>query len=190
MAERRVLSKKTRFEIFKRDKFTCQYCGRMAPDVILEVDHIKPVAKGGKNDLLNLITSCRDCNRGKRDNILSDDVEIKKQQAQLLDLADKREQLKMMVEWKRELLESQKEQIEAINNLIESITGMVLTESGKQNMVKYLNRFSFEEVWEATKISFGKYFDGSWSDSIAQKTFKQSLDKIGGICFNKQRAGE
>ncbi len=65
MADRKPISKKTRFEVFKRDKFTCQYCGRMSPDVILEVDHIKPVADGGTNKLINLITSCRDCNRGK-----------------------------------------------------------------------------------------------------------------------------
>ena len=65
MAERKALSKKTRFEIFKRDLFTCQYCGATPPDVVLEVDHIMPVAGGGTNDEMNLITSCVDCNRGK-----------------------------------------------------------------------------------------------------------------------------
>jgi len=43
--ERKAISKKLRFEVYKRDKFTCQYCGRKAPDVILEIDHINPVAK-------------------------------------------------------------------------------------------------------------------------------------------------
>lgn len=63
---RRVaISKRTRFEVFKRDKFTCQYCGKHPPEVILEVDHITPVAEGGTNEEANLITSCRDCNRGK-----------------------------------------------------------------------------------------------------------------------------
>lgn len=46
MAERKTISKKTRFEVFKRDSFTCQYCGRTAPDVILEIDHINPVNNG------------------------------------------------------------------------------------------------------------------------------------------------
>ncbi len=63
--KRKGLSKKLRFEVFKRDGFTCQYCGRSAPDVILEVDHIKSVKNGGDNDIMNLITSCFDCNRGK-----------------------------------------------------------------------------------------------------------------------------
>lgn len=58
MAKRTPIPKSTRFEVFKRDKFTCQYCGATAPNVILEVDHIKPVSKGGSNDLLNLVTAC------------------------------------------------------------------------------------------------------------------------------------
>ncbi|WP_446008353.1 HNH endonuclease [Candidatus Electrothrix sp.] len=62
MSNRKSLSKKLRFEVFKRDSFTCQYCGKVAPNVILEVDHIEPVSKGGSNELLNLITSCYDCN--------------------------------------------------------------------------------------------------------------------------------
>ena len=66
------IGKTKRFEIFKRDSFTCRYCGRRPPEVVLEVDHIEPVAKGGTDEDLNLITSCFDCNRGKRDRRLSD----------------------------------------------------------------------------------------------------------------------
>jgi 5-methylcytosine-specific restriction endonuclease McrA len=65
---RTPISKTLRFSVFKRDSFTCQYCGKMAPDVILEVDHINPVSKNGSGDILNLITSCYDCNRGKGQN--------------------------------------------------------------------------------------------------------------------------
>ena len=43
MAKRKGISKKTRFDVFKRDSFTCQYCGKSAPDVVLQVDHINPV---------------------------------------------------------------------------------------------------------------------------------------------------
>ena len=80
MAEKRKsISKKVRFEVFKRDKFTCQYCGKSAPDVVLEVDHIKPVSKGGNNSMLNLVTACFECNRGKTNTELSDDTVVKKQ---------------------------------------------------------------------------------------------------------------
>jgi 5-methylcytosine-specific restriction endonuclease McrA len=59
MNEREPIGKKLRFEVFKRDSFICQYCGARAPDVLLHADHIKPVADGGKTDVLNLITACQ-----------------------------------------------------------------------------------------------------------------------------------
>jgi hypothetical protein len=62
---RKPISKRTRFEVFKRDGFKCGYCGATPPGAFLEVDHINPVALGGDNDPNNLITACQDCNRGK-----------------------------------------------------------------------------------------------------------------------------
>lgn len=67
-----AVSKSTRFEVFARDSFTCQYCGMRPPDVVLECDHIHPVSKGGGDEIVNLITSCYDCNRGKRAKVISE----------------------------------------------------------------------------------------------------------------------
>ena len=67
-----AVGKKRRFEVFKRDAFTCAYCGRKPPTVTLEVDHIIPVAEGGGDDYENLATSCFDCNRGKSAGLLDD----------------------------------------------------------------------------------------------------------------------
>lgn len=69
--KRKPISKKMRFEIFKRDGFKCQYCGAHPPGVLLHVDHIHPVAEGGSNEEENLITSCQECNIGKGANLLS-----------------------------------------------------------------------------------------------------------------------
>jgi hypothetical protein len=55
----------TRWRILERDRFTCQYCGQRAPDVILHVDHKAPVSEGGSDDDDNLVTSCWACNVGK-----------------------------------------------------------------------------------------------------------------------------
>jgi 5-methylcytosine-specific restriction endonuclease McrA len=63
--KRRALSKKTRFEVFKRDRFACQYCGAHPPGVLLHVDHVVAVAEGGTNDMDNLVTACEPCNLGK-----------------------------------------------------------------------------------------------------------------------------
>ena len=92
MSERKSISKKIRFEVFKRDSFTCQYCGKKPPEVMLEIDHLKPVSKNGTNDINNLVTSCFDCNRGKSN------IELKQLpnslQANLEVLQEKEEQLK------------------------------------------------------------------------------------------------
>lgn len=89
-----AIGKKTRFEIFKRDVFACQYCGRIPPSVILEVDHVHPVSKGGTDDPLNLTTSCFDCNRGKSSNELS--IKMPDRELVLIQEKERSEQTKQL----------------------------------------------------------------------------------------------
>lgn len=66
-------SYKLRFEVFKRDGFRCQYCGRSPKNdetVVLHLDHIHPKSKGGATTKDNLITSCLECNIGKGNRLL------------------------------------------------------------------------------------------------------------------------
>lgn len=59
------MGKRLRFTILTRDGFRCRYCGATGGAVVLHVDHVVPVSRGGTNDEKNLVTSCRDCNLGK-----------------------------------------------------------------------------------------------------------------------------
>lgn len=59
------VTKRTRYEVLKRDSHTCRYCGGAAPDVKLTVDHVLPTALGGSDAPDNLVAACRDCNAGK-----------------------------------------------------------------------------------------------------------------------------
>lgn len=154
MAKREPITKKMRFEVFKRDKFTCQYCGRMAPDVILEVDHIKPVAAGGKTEMINLVTSCRDCNRGKGKRELSDDTAIKKQQAQLKELVDKNEQLEMIIQWKNELLALGDKEVGIICDYIHETYNCTVHEPGRDKIKVWLKKYSVEELISAIDDAF------------------------------------
>lgn len=60
-----AVSRRLRFEILRRDNYTCRYCGAKPPDTELRVDHVKPVALGGKDVPENLVTACHPCNAGK-----------------------------------------------------------------------------------------------------------------------------
>lgn len=181
MADRKPLSKKIRFEVFKRDKFTCQYCGRMAPDVVLQVDHIKPVSKGGKNDILNLVTSCADCNNGKSNIELSDDSIVRKQQAQLKNIADRKEQLEMLIKWRDELDVLNSIEVNYIIETFERKTGFNLKDHHKRFVKKWLSEFSLNEILDAVNISVNTYYIGSYSST------EESFSKIPGICFNQRK---
>lgn len=173
--KRTPLSKTVRFEVFKRDKFSCQYCGRSAPDVILEVDHIVPVSKGGGNDLMNLITSCQDCNRGKTNRRLDDDTAIRKQKKQLDDLQERREQLEMMLKWRKALRDQIESEIDAISDIYWDYLEKKLTDTGRNIVHKQIVRFGFDEVYKATEYAILKYGDDV------------DVESIGGICFNRMR---
>jgi hypothetical protein len=59
-----------RNEVFERDDYTCRYCGARGGK--LECDHVVPVSRGGGNEPSNLATACFQCNRSKRDKLLSE----------------------------------------------------------------------------------------------------------------------
>jgi DNA-binding NarL/FixJ family response regulator len=84
---------KLRWKILERDKYTCQYCGQSAPNVVLEVDHKLSLADGGTDNEDNLVTSCWACNRGKsglRQSIVLKRARINKR---IIDLPDRQSEI-------------------------------------------------------------------------------------------------
>lgn len=72
--QRRLMTKKMRESIKKRDHFTCCQCGNSItkePNLLLEIDHIIPVSKGGYTTEENLQTLCWKCNRSKSNKIIA-----------------------------------------------------------------------------------------------------------------------
>lgn len=156
--ERKSLSKKVRFEVFKRDSFTCQYCGKAAPDVVLHIDHIQPVSKDGEDDITNLITSCFDCNMGKSDRELSDNAVIQKRKKQLDDLQERRDQLDMMVSWQRGLIDIEEQETTAAMEFVNHLwLGRKLNELGNVQVKKLVKRFGLKEFLECSRISADQY---------------------------------
>ena len=72
--QRTLMTKKLREFIKSRDNFTCCNCGNsvyIEPNLLLEIDHIIPVAKGGRTVEDNLQTLCWKCNRAKSDKMIN-----------------------------------------------------------------------------------------------------------------------
>lgn len=169
--KRKAISKRMRFEVLKRDMFTCQYCGKQPPDTVLHMDHIKPVSKGGKNTVLNLVTSCVDCNLGKSNVELSDDSAVKKQHKQLSEMAEKKAQISMMIEWRESLLESDELLTKSLEKLINkylSEDNKTVSESGVPLIRKAIKKHGYQKAVDAIEslYSSGKDFTSNWDSAI------------------------
>ena len=57
----------SRRNIFKRDRFTCQYCGAQPGSEELTLDHVVPRALGGESCWENCVLACLACNKRKAD---------------------------------------------------------------------------------------------------------------------------
>ena len=55
----------TRFNVFLRDRFSCQYCGNKFPTQELTFDHLVPRSRGGTTNWKNVVTACSRCNLKK-----------------------------------------------------------------------------------------------------------------------------
>jgi HNH endonuclease len=52
-------------KLFKRDRYTCAYCGGVFPEHELEREHIVPSSRGGRDTWMNVVSACRPCNQLK-----------------------------------------------------------------------------------------------------------------------------
>lgn len=178
---RKAVGKKLRFEVFKRDGFTCQYCGQSAPTVVLQVDHIRPVSDGGSNDLMNLVTSCAACNSGKSDRLLSDASAVQRQRAQLAELHQRREQLDMMLEWRDGLRQIADDEVSAVLNEIARLTGGILSlnERGKATARKLIEKHGLDKVLDALEATCLRYLVWADDGSATKESFETAWRQVG-----------
>jgi hypothetical protein len=180
------LSKSVRFEVFARDGFTCQYCGRRPPDVVLECDHIHPQSKGGKNDLTNLITSCFDCNRGKSAKVISEvaprpdaDLAFLKTQQEIAEV--------------QRFLEAKKRQDELNDQLCDALRDLWCQSLTPKNepsnflLLPWIAQYGAEEIAEAIKIATLPYLRGQF---YGCDEFRKLVKYIGAVMRNRKKEPE
>jgi len=143
--KRRGISKTLRMEVFKRDAFKCVYCGKKPEDgAVLEIDHLTPVAKGGKDDIFNLVTSCLDCNRGKGAKELSDQTALEKQRNEMERLNKRLNHLKGLKQWRDELSKLEDSEIDFFVSEMEAAYNVSLTELGIKKAKKMVRKYTLE----------------------------------------------
>lgn len=161
-----------RFKVLMRDGFKCRYCGKSADEKELEVDHIIPRSRGGSSDLSNLVTSCFECNRGKRDKSLiteTPEVEIS-------------EQTKIALEaYKKKVQEEDATRV-FINYFLKRIPHEHNLNAYELRMFRDYNRkFHPDILFEAIDIAIEKYIP----EKAFDKDYYLAIKKIGGISHNK-----
>lgn len=173
------ISKRIRFEVFKRDGFKCAYCGDEPPKALLEVDHIQPKSKKGEDDINNLITACFDCNRGKSNITLS---EVPQKLVDNMEVIEEREmQLKEYNKLLRKIKTRLQRQINKVEKIfIETFSSREFTGHFKRGSLKnFLKKLPISEVQEAMEIACERV-----------TTPDRAIKYFCGICWNKIRAKE
>jgi hypothetical protein len=168
------ITKKLRFEVFKRDGFACQYCGKTPPDVTLEVDHIKPRSKKGGDEINNLITACFDCNRGKTN------IELKKIPNSLVENAEiikeKEAQYSEYCKLLKKVESRISKEIQKVDDVFsEFFPEMTMSEKFKTSSVRmFLKKLTIYDVLDSMQIAASRINDP-----------EDALKYFCGICWNK-----
>jgi hypothetical protein len=189
---RKAIPKRLRFEIFKRDHFQCVYCGRTPPVVVLEVDHMDPVAAGGTNDPSNLFTACEACNAGKSDRPLGEALPHVRAE-DTARLAEKVEQMRAFREWRAKYDDELKIELNQVwQGWIDAFGGYVDDEGTYRSdrvsfptdkvMLGYL-QLPMSEILDAIGIAeWKKRKDGLYSDTVVRYFY--------GVLRNKARKAD
>lgn len=178
-AKRKAISKKVRFEVFKRDSFTCQYCGAHPPQAVLHVDHIVPVAEGGGNEDTNLVTACDRCNLGKAANSLdSIPVSLSDRAAEVVEREAQLRGYSAVMAAQRERIED--DCWEVANIFVEQFRDQGIRKDWFQSIRQFVERIGVHECIRAMEIA------------TARKPFSKSqcFRYFCGVCWNIVRDGD
>lgn len=174
MTKRKAISKRVRFEVFKRDGFTCQYCGAHPPGVILHADHVVAVASGGETSMDNLVTACEPCNLGKGARSLDSVPQSLAEKA--AQVAEREAQLagyQAILEARRERIEGELWRVAEVIDPGSSKDGM--DRRWTSSIRRFIERLGLHVVLDSAEIARGKYPYGG----------KRTFLYFCGICWQK-----
>jgi hypothetical protein len=179
IGQRKGLSKRLRFEVFKRDGFTCMYCGAHPPDALLECDHIDPVAAGGANNMDNLVTACFACNRGKSDVPLSSVPEsLSERAARGLEQEAQIAGYEAVMKERRMRLEADAEQI--LDYFCDAHGRDGVPKADFTSMKRFVGKLGLDATLEAAEIGCNRF----------RFSYRKAFLYFCGVCWRKIRGPE
>ena len=96
MYRRRRTPRFSKYNVYLRDMFTCQYCLTPFSKALLTVDHVVPISKGGKTNWTNIVTACGPCN-SRKGNSLTPRPKKMPYQPDYFELANNRKELEFEI---------------------------------------------------------------------------------------------
>lgn len=169
-----------RFDVFKRDNFTCRYCGRRTPEAILQVDHVIPRSAGGPDELYNLVTSCAQCNLGKGARLLRDlpeDLDIADRAAAL---AEQERQILELRYWEQQRKDREDAELDQLEQLW-PFEGHGRTHWARSSVLQFLRKLGYAEVAEIVEYV---------ADQAHLSTESRAWLVFCKMCWNRVRAQE
>lgn len=149
------VSTRTRFEIFKRDGFTCVYCGATPTAGPLHVDHVTPQAEGGGDDPSNLVTSCERCNLGKAA------VPLDRKRFDIGDITtpqrDHAQQILAYLELQKEKGAAERDVVGALADHWASLNEGYYPRDFEASILRLIREFTFDEIKRAITLANGYY---------------------------------
>lgn len=155
--KRKAISKKLRFDIFKRDGFQCIYCGATPPSVLLHVDHVTPIALGGDNDIDNLVTACQPCNLGKSATPLSViPKSLKEKASEAQELEDQLRGYQAVLSAMRDRIEDEAWQVADVFNDTHAPGCDTFNRSWLMSIKRFIERIGLHETITSMEIATSK----------------------------------
>ena len=139
------------------------------------------MAKGGTNEVTNLLTACTACNSGKSDKTLDENTSVAKARNQLEELQERKEQLEMMMSWREGLQDIKESTVDRVASYWHELApGITTSKSGLNTIRKWLRTFTLDEVYEAMDIAAEQYLRFEDDESVTEASWEEAFGKDSG----------
>lgn len=179
------VNKRRRFEVFHRDGFTCRYCGRKPPEVVLEVDHIVAVANGGGDEIENLATACFDCNNGKSATPLAEKPEsVEERMSRRREALEQVQAYNEFVAHERQVIQEIAEAVGVywFNHIKDEPNKFTFGTERMKSVIRFVKALPIDEVYEAVDLAMQRC-PPTRSTGYDDRTFRYFC----AVCWNKIR---